>query len=173
MKVQILLVLIFALNIILIWSAAKYKWLIWYTCLGGLVFVLLPLFGVFFTQPYFVLDHFWWQVVGILAILVGMSVIAWAIMAQKTSGCSLCGLSEKFVPSGPYRFVRHPLYLGLIFIYIGWWWIWATVYSFYFGMLIVLLIWLQAWLEEKYLLENKYGQAYSAYKKNTGMFWIK
>ena len=60
-----------------------------------------------------------------------------------------------------------------LFVFVGWWWVWAAVYSFYFGMFILALIWLQAYLEEKFILEKQFGDQYRGYKQQTGMFWIK
>ena len=74
---------------------------------------------------------------------------------------------------GPFAFVRHPVYLGLVFIFVGWWWAWAAVYAFYFGMFILALIWINAYLEEKIILMKAFGQKYSEYKQQTGMFWVK
>jgi protein-S-isoprenylcysteine O-methyltransferase Ste14 len=60
-----------------------------------------------------------------------------------------------------------------MFVLVGWWWVFAAVYSFYFGMLVLALLWLQGYFEEKLVLEKKYGSVYLAYKQQTGMFWIK
>ncbi|MBU1935618.1 hypothetical protein KKF04_06180, partial [Patescibacteria group bacterium] len=77
------------------------------------------------------------------------------------------------ITSGPYNWLRHPQYLSAIFIFIGWWWIFAAVYSFYFGMIIIATIWLNAYLEEKILLQKKFGQKYAEYQISAGMFWVK
>lgn len=65
------------------------------------------------------------------------------------------------------------MYLGLIFVWVGWWWVWAAVYSFYFGMFILALAWIQGYLEEKLVLEKKFGDKYREYRRQTGMFWVK
>lgn len=80
---------------------------------------------------------------------------------------------DKFITSGPYQFVRHPLYLGMIFACVGWWWVFSAIYSFYFGMIILALIWIEAYLEEKYSLVKIFGEKYIEYRRHTGMFWIK
>ena len=82
-------------------------------------------------------------------------------------------LPKKVITTGPYHFVRHPLYLGLVFFIVGWWWVWSAVYSFYIGMFMLLLIWVNAFWEEKTIMEKQFGSEYKEYKKHAGMFWIK
>ncbi|MDI6731327.1 MAG: methyltransferase [Candidatus Margulisbacteria bacterium] len=173
MKIQLLIVFLFAFNLAFIWLSARFNWLKWYGSVGSVLFALLPLIGVAFRQPKFDLDHFWWQVAGSIAMGLGVAVIIWAKMVFKATSLLLGDASNKLITAGPYQFIRHPMYLGLVFIYVGWWWVWATVYSFYFGMIILFMLWLQAWLEEKLALEKTFGSDYLQYKKHTGMFWIK
>lgn len=160
MKIQALIVFMFACNLTFIWQFSKNK-----ICkmIGQALFIILPFLGVFFSQPKFELDHSWWVVAGYVAIILGLGIWGWAIKSFKP------GLNTK----DAYYYVRHPQYLGLMFIWVGWWWIWAGVYSFYFGMLVLGLVWLQAYLEERSVLEKEFGQKYLEYKKYTGMFWVK
>jgi len=71
------------------------------------------------------------------------------------------------VSSGAFRYVRHPLYLGSIFVYLGL--TVSTASLFCLGLLVVAILFYNyiAGYEEK-LLEIKLGKAYIAYKENTG-----
>ncbi len=170
MLIQILIVVLFALNLAFFWLAQA-RGLAWYRYPGSVVLVLLPLAGVFFSQPLFELDFAWWRVAGGASMVLGVMLIGWTF---RLAGL-LLPLSEpgKLRTDGPFALVRHPVYLGLIFFFVGWWWAWAAVYSFYFGMIILLLIWVNAYLEERLLLEKALGARYAEYKGQTGMFWIK
>jgi protein-S-isoprenylcysteine O-methyltransferase Ste14 len=166
MKWQIVIVVLCALNLLSIWSTVWLDRCRWYRPLGYLVMAILPFLSVFPNQPHFDLDYFWWKIAGGVAIVLGVLILGWALVEfSKKKGA--------LFTSGPYLYVRHPQYLGLVFILVGWWWLWAAVYGFYFGMIILALIWLQGYLEEKLILEKQFGQAYLDYKKLTGMFWIK
>ncbi len=166
MKIQILMVALFALNLLSIWATYWLPRCAWWRPIGYLIMAILPLGSVFFPQPQFDLDYFWWRIAGVVTIVSGLFILGWAIKEfSRRKGALFTG--------GPYQFVRHPQYLGLIFIWVGWWWVWAAVYSFYFGMIILALTWLQGYLEEKLILEKKFGQEYLNYKKQTGMFWVK
>jgi protein-S-isoprenylcysteine O-methyltransferase Ste14 len=74
------------------------------------------------------------------------------------------------VSSGAFRYVRHPLYLGSILIYLGF--TVSTASLFCLGLLVVIGVFYNyiAAYEEK-LLEIKFGAAYVAYQKNTGK-WV-
>lgn len=166
MLIQVLLVALFALNLLAIWSTRWLNRCRWYRRIGYLMMGLLPLLSAFPNQPHFELDYYWWKIAGVAALILGAVVYSLAVR-------ELIGQRKVLVTSGLYKFVRHPQYLGLILIWVGWWWFWAAVYGFYFGMLILALTWLQGYLEEKYLLEKKFGEAYLTYKQKTGMLWIK
>lgn len=164
MMLQLVLIALFILNMILIWLTVLTKKFEWYRIPGILIFSLVPFSTVFFAQPRFELDFFWWRIAGIAAIVVGFGIMGWARVVFSP---------QALVTSGPYQFIRHPQYLGLIFMWMGWWWIWVAVYAFYFGMFILALTWIQAYLEEKFILEKKFGDQYLEYRHQTGMFWIK
>jgi protein-S-isoprenylcysteine O-methyltransferase Ste14 len=74
------------------------------------------------------------------------------------------------VSSGAFRYVRHPLYLGSILVYLGL--TVSTASLFCLGLLVVIILFYNyiAGYEEK-LLEVKLGKAYVAYQKNTGK-WL-
>ena len=131
--------------------------LIFVLCLVGFLSVKLP-------QPRFQLDFYWFWLAGFLAIVLGLAIYVWAKLQLKNDG---------LVTAGPYHFVRHPQYLGIIFILIGWWWVWAAVYAFYYGLFIISAIWLVAYLEEKLILVKSFGDQFQQYRQQTGMFWFK
>ena len=158
---------------VLIWLTVLTKKFEWFRGLGVLIFTLIPFLTVFFEQPHFELDFFWWRIAGIAAIIVGVGIAGWARLEFKKFGMWAKDIPGKLIASGPYQYVRHPQYLGLVFIWVGWWWVWAAVYAFYFGMFILALTWIEAYLEEKFILEKLFGDQYREYKHHTGMFWIK
>ena len=71
------------------------------------------------------------------------------------------------VSTGAFRYVRHPLYLGSILIYLGL--TVSTASLFCLALLVVITVFYNyiAGYEEK-ILEVKLGQTYIAYKQKTG-----
>ncbi|MFA6431596.1 MAG: methyltransferase [Candidatus Margulisiibacteriota bacterium] len=173
MKIQLFFVILFALNQGFLWLTLTNKSLRSFKTLGAILFVLIPFLPVFFGQPRFELDYFWWRVSGPIAILMGSVFIYLGYMEFKKNSASILDIPKKLVDSKVYAHIRHPQYLGLIFIFVGWWWIWAAVYSFYFGMFILALIWIQGYLEETIILSKAFGKKFIDYKNRTGMYWIK
>jgi protein-S-isoprenylcysteine O-methyltransferase Ste14 len=167
MEIQIVVVLLFALNLVLIWKLPAYR------PVGAAVFLVLPLVTVFFPQPQFELDYFWWRIAGAALIASGIALMAWVKQATGRTLLEIGSAPAELVTAGPYGYLRHPVYLGVIFIQVGWWWLWAAVYSFYLGMFIVGLIWLQGYLEEKLVMQKLFGDKFRDYRKTTGMFWVK
>lgn len=168
MQIQLLLLGAYLILSVITWYSFLTNKFTWTFRFGPLV-SLIPILTVFPEQPRFELDYFWWRIVGYIAIALGIAVYIWAVREFK----SVLKEGNKLIDTGPFKFVRHPMYLGTIFIYVGWWWIWAAVYGFYLGMFILAAIWLQAYIEEKLVLEKSFGDQYREYRKITGMFWIK
>jgi len=78
---------------------------------------------------------------------------------------------EDLYTDGVYGFVRHPGYLGIIFMFIGWSFIWKAVYCIILSPLILLhVIWVSKF-EEKIILSPQFGEEYGIYKKNTPAFF--
>jgi len=71
---------------------------------------------------------------------------------------------------GIYKKVRHPIYLGQNIYVVGWFLTWGAIYCLYFMPIIFFLNWLQAYLEEKYILIKEFGDEYKKYRTRVGMF---
>jgi protein-S-isoprenylcysteine O-methyltransferase Ste14 len=170
MQIQLLLLGVYAALTLFLWYTVLNNKFVWTNSFLGPIVSLLPLAAVFPTQPRFLLDFFWWRIAGVIAIILGLGIYYWAISEFKKVNKEEPG---KLIETGPYKYVRHPMYLGMLFVYVGWWWAWSAVYAFYFGMLIIAAIWLQALIEEKLFAEKTFGDKYREYRKITGMFWIK
>ena len=75
------------------------------------------------------------------------------------------------VQDGPYRFVRHPLYASLLWMFLGA----SAAYLNWLAALETLLVFLPAMtyraaLEER-ALEGRFGEAYAAYRARTPRFF--
>jgi protein-S-isoprenylcysteine O-methyltransferase Ste14 len=76
---------------------------------------------------------------------------------------------KKLVVTGPYAWVRHPQYsAGFVFM-LGWFLAWGAWYALGFLPLLASLIYAQAIIEEKYILEKEFKEAYVTYRKQVGM----
>jgi len=60
-------------------------------------------------------------IAGCLLFALGLVIAGWGqLLFRKANTTTVPGrLSAKLVTSGPYRFTRNPMYVGLIFVYLG------------------------------------------------------
>lgn len=76
---------------------------------------------------------------------------------------------EKLVDSGPYAWVRHPQYTAGLIMLLGWFLAWGAWYVLASVPIIAGMIYAQALIKEKYILEKLFGKAYVAYRERVGM----
>jgi protein-S-isoprenylcysteine O-methyltransferase Ste14 len=76
--------------------------------------------------------------------------------------------SENIVTTGVYSIVRHPQYLGGLLAHVGVSLLLSALGSFIVTPVMVSLIFLISWKEEKELI-REFGKAYNVYKKKVPM----
>jgi protein-S-isoprenylcysteine O-methyltransferase Ste14 len=102
-------------------------------------------------------------------LTVGLSGVALWIVAMIYLGKSLAVLpgGERLVTRGVYRYLRHPVYLGIdmalfgLFLAVG-----SMVGMIYFFVVVLPLNIIRSRFEEKALLQ-KFGDPYETYRKQT------
>ncbi len=142
-----------------------------YFRLFALAYVLLPLYfltsWVDFTHLGFPV---WLRWAGAGLTVLGILLFAWAHQALGVNWTAVLALSEEqeLVTSGPYRWVRHPMYTAFLVIGFGFWFLSANglVGLIYFSTLL-LMVWTRLPAEEEMMVE-RFGERYRAYQKTTG-----
>ncbi len=136
--------------------------------LGGMVFVI-----PFIDQPRLANIYIRYSL-GISLSIIGMVIRVYPFLYfKKMKTRSDLIKPSRLVKSGPYGIVRHPQYMGGIVFIVGWFLIWGGIYSIYLIPLLIVSILLQAFIEEKYMLEKEFGKEYEKYKERVGMFFPK
>jgi protein-S-isoprenylcysteine O-methyltransferase Ste14 len=75
---------------------------------------------------------------------------------------------QDLVTDGPYRYVRHPLYLSLFLVFLS-----AELSVASYGIVLALpLLWFMGWQarKEDLLLARHFGELYADYASRTGRF---
>lgn len=104
---------------------------------------------------------------GGVLILIGMSLILWAVRLFTKAGTTIKPFeaSTKMIVSGPYRWSRNPIYLGLAIILLGIGLALGTLTPFVIVPLFVWLIQKNVIAHEEAMLDKSFGAAYAEYKK--------
>lgn len=132
------------------------------------VFLIAIILGVFFDtllkEKIFSSNIYQW--VGFFMLIFSSLIIFWA---QKTSMDYKKNINKRenksHFESGPYQYLRSPTHFGLFIMTLGFGLIINSLFTIVFtiiGYTISKLFFLK---KEEILLENKYGQVYSDYKK--------
>lgn len=153
-------ILIILLNLVIFWIAFP---LGLYT-LGRLVDRILPAPPV------------WAAWVGVLPLLLGAWIClhAMVILRLRGKGLPISALPPtQFVTSGPYRHLRHPIYTGYTLLAMG---IGLLLGSPGLALVVVptvTAVWLATWVKlyEEPLLEKRFGAAFRAHRRRTGIFF--
>jgi len=134
-----------------------------------LIFLIAIIIGVFF-DTFFIKEKIFsngiYQYIGLIMLVTSSAIIYWA---QETSSNyqqkKIKDNKRPLFESGPYRYLRSPTHFGLFIMTLGF----SLIINSLFGIIFTLIaygitkfIFLK---KEEKLLEKKYGQEYSDYKK--------
>jgi protein-S-isoprenylcysteine O-methyltransferase Ste14 len=117
----------------------------------------------------FIADARWVSIAGIGLTFAGVALSIWArlILGENWSAKVTRKVDHELVRSGPYAFVRHPIYSGLLLATVGT----AIFVGEYRGLIAVPLVLLsesiKARREEQFMLAE-FGDAYAQYRDETG-----
>jgi protein-S-isoprenylcysteine O-methyltransferase Ste14 len=103
--------------------------------------------------------------IGVAVLAFGLAFAIWArrVLGRNWSGIVTVKQDHELVRSGPYRFVRHPIYTGLLIAFAGT----ALARGEWRGIVAVLIVLAALWrklkLEERWMIET-FGDAYLRYR---------
>ncbi len=109
-----------------------------------------------------------WHYVGILGVIAGVGLAVWGVrlFARAGTGVKPFTPSTDVVTTGPYRFTRNPMYLGMMIVLVG---VVLLLGSLGPALVIpVFFLWIHAHfvLPEEGHMERSLGQAYLGYKQS-------
>jgi protein-S-isoprenylcysteine O-methyltransferase Ste14 len=112
------------------------------------------------------------RVFGLAVGLAGAGLLAWASVRLGRFLVHAAAVQEghALVVSGPYRFVRHPVYVGYLGLLLGSGLAALNVWVLALWPVSLVGIWIQARAEEE-LLAAEFGPEYERYAERTGRFF--
>jgi protein-S-isoprenylcysteine O-methyltransferase Ste14 len=105
-------------------------------------------------------------VVGFALELAGLVLAIWArrVLGRHWSGAIATNAGHELIRSGPYQRLRHPIYSGLLLLYLGTALVSGELHGLLGFVLAVVAYWRKIRLEEAHL-EQLFGPDYAAYQK--------
>jgi protein-S-isoprenylcysteine O-methyltransferase Ste14 len=105
-------------------------------------------------------------VLGSGAALIAAGILLWAAASNHLREAQRSG---RLATSGPFRTIRHPIYLSIYVLSIG-----LGLLFFAWAWFLVLVVFFPFWYSEcrgeEEEMEKLYGEAYAAYRARTKMF---
>jgi protein-S-isoprenylcysteine O-methyltransferase Ste14 len=103
--------------------------------------------------------------VGLAFTIAGLAFAVWArvYLGGNWSGTVTIKQDHTLIRTGPYGFVRHPIYTGILFAALGGAISGGKIRSFLGFVLLVVVLRLKSLLEEQYMQEQ-FGGQYTSYK---------
>ena len=119
--------------------------------------------------PLKIVFHSPYNLLGLVPMALGLSSVFLGVRQFGKAKTNLRPFKEadKLVTSGPFRYTRNPMYLGLATILVGTW-ILLGALSPLLGVLIFVVV-ADRWYIgfEEQMLQRKFGAAFDAYKAST------
>jgi len=106
---------------------------------------------------------------GLLVMVLGYAIFIWSVIVRGRYATSWqMPKDHKLVDWGPYRYVRHPSYLGYFLMFMGFLLLWQNVLA------IIPLLAIPAYVlitrREEEMLVARFGKQYLQYQNNVGRF---
>ena len=150
-----------------------FKTLVFTILVPGVVTVLIPLMILpHHTGPSMRLGVF--QFTGAILILLGTGTYSWCAWDFATYGRGTpapIAPPEELIIRGLYRFVRNPMYVGILLVLAGEAVLFVSVIHFGYAAVVFLLFHLFVVIYEEPILQRKFGGPYANYRA-TAPRWI-
>lgn len=147
--------------------------LLWTVLFPGTVTVLIP-WLLFVPSDQHGLSTAWYAWPGLLLIISGASMLLWSIYAFARDGkgtLSPADPARRLVIRGLYRFVRNPMYVGVVGVLLGEAVFFASKPLFGYALLVFLIFNLFIRVHEEPYLRREFGAAYEQYCREVGR-WL-
>jgi protein-S-isoprenylcysteine O-methyltransferase Ste14 len=106
---------------------------------------------------------------GLLVMVLGYAIFIWSLVARGRYATSWqMPASHRLVDWGPYRYVRHPSYLGYFLMFAGFLLLWHNLLALV--PLVAILGYVLVTRTEEEMLVAKFGERYRVYQRNVGRF---
>jgi len=133
---------------------------------AALLIALLPGFGPLGRR--YLPDAPYWGPVGLTAQLAFAALYLWGkrVLGRNWSGEITIKADHYLVRTGPYRVLRHPLYTGMIGMFLGTAIVWGEWHALV-GLALCCIAYARKIVLEERQLREEFGDAYKQYRRST------
>lgn len=133
--------------------------------------LLLFIVYIFPLAPYAFQPNYLFKHAALVIAIAGLLMIALAILQlnKNLTPFPTPVESGSLIQTGLYKFIRHPIYSGIILIALGFGFYGGSIWKIIIGFALWILFYFKSVYEE-ILLTNQYPE-YEAYRKNTNRFF--
>jgi len=106
--------------------------------------------------------------VSLIVMILGLALRTWSIYTLGNYFTMHLSIykEHKIIRSGPYKYFRHPSYVGAFFTYLGTTVFLHTPFSLILALIILPVAWLRRIYYEEKLLIEEFGEEYKSYCKS-------
>jgi protein-S-isoprenylcysteine O-methyltransferase Ste14 len=130
---------------------------------GGVLLTILVLTILFRNQfngsEYFRTIGFIIGAIGVVILITGIVTLGKYFTASMTP--------KGLVTHGIYSKIRHPIFFGVILVYLGMEFIFQSIYGLFLVIFVLIPFYIYSAIEEEKILSEKFKDKYIAYKKKT------
>ena len=111
---------------------------------------------------------------GILPLVVGLTILIWCVRDFYVAGKGTLAPwdpPKNFVMIGLYRFVRNPMYLGILSLLAGWSFLSGSALLVAYTGLLGVAFHLRVVLYEEPRLQRQFGEQWTAYAASVRRWW--
>jgi len=106
------------------------------------------------------------NIISLVLALLGLSLSIWArvVLGRNWSGTVTFKENHELIERGPYAFIRHPIYTGMLLMFLGT----ALALGTFAGLMGVPILFLSFWIkfrQEEALMIEHFGDQYLTYRK--------
>jgi protein-S-isoprenylcysteine O-methyltransferase Ste14 len=109
------------------------------------------------------------QIIGLVLTSIGYLLFIWSVVVRGRYAVSWeMPENQRLVTWGPYRYVRHPSYLGYFLMFFGLFFLWSNLFTLL--PLAAIPGYFSLTFEEERLLVQRFRDEYVMYQRKTGRF---
>lgn len=143
-----------------------------------------PIYLLLIAGLMWLLDHFFpiinllsgsWNKLGLLPIIFALTMDGMSLIQFFRKHTTINPIHPEntrvLVTTGTYRFTRNPMYMGLLFLLIGWAILLGSLSPVFMLPVFIWIITIEQIIPEEKILQQKFGEQYRVYKNSVNR-WI-